>query len=128
VVHSITYTDRLTLSHAQNIFSVTFAGLDYLGAQTTRYPYRLEGLDRQWNEVGSDRRQATYTTLSAGRYTLRVQAARSRGAWNEEGVSLPIEILPPWWETWWFRGFSLTPHRRVKSTPCSSGPLRVTRA
>jgi signal transduction histidine kinase/ligand-binding sensor domain-containing protein len=102
LTQSITYTDRVTLSHAQNMLSITFAGLDYLSPQTTRYRYRLEGLEQQWNEVGSDQRHATYTTLPAGRYTLRVQAARSRGPWNS-GTTLAIEILPPWWETWWLR-------------------------
>jgi len=103
LTRSITYTDRITLSHAQNIFSITFAGLDYLSPQTTRYRYRLEGLDHQWNEVGSDQRHVAFTTLPAGRYSLRVQAARSRGAWSEAGATLTIEILPPWWEMWWFR-------------------------
>jgi len=102
LTQSITYTEGITLSHAQNMFSITFAGLDYLSPQTTRYRYRLEGLEQQWNEVGSDQRHATYTTLPAGRYTLRVQAARSRGPWNK-GATLAIEILPPWWETWWLR-------------------------
>jgi signal transduction histidine kinase/ligand-binding sensor domain-containing protein len=102
LTQSITYTDRVTLSHTQNMFSITFAGLDYLSSQSTRYRYRLEGLEQQWNEVGSDQRHATYTTLPAGQYTLRVQAARSRGQWNN-GATLAIEILPPWWETWWLR-------------------------
>ena len=102
LTQSITYTDRVTLSHTQNMFSITFAGLDYLSSQSTRYRYRLEGLEQQWNEVGSDQRHATYTTLPAGQYTLRVQAARSRGSWND-GATLAIEILPPWWETWWLR-------------------------
>ena len=59
--------------------------------------------DGQWNEAGSDRRLATYTTLPAGRYTFRVQGAISGGAWGEPGVKLGITILPPWWATWWFR-------------------------
>jgi ligand-binding sensor domain-containing protein len=103
LTRSITYTDRMTLSHAQDVFSITFAGLDYLSPQTTRYRYKLEGLEHQWNEVDSDQRHATYTTLPAGRYTLWVQAARSRGKWSEAGAKLAIVILPPWWETWWFR-------------------------
>jgi signal transduction histidine kinase len=64
---------------------------------------RLEGLERNWNEAGSDRRQATYTTLPAGKYTFRAQGATSTGAWSEPGVSVRIEILPPFWGTWWFR-------------------------
>ena len=61
----------------------------------------LEGLDHQWNEVGSDQRTASYTTLPAGVYTFRVQGATARGPWSEPGVAL--RILPPWWGTWWFR-------------------------
>jgi signal transduction histidine kinase len=31
-----------------------------------------------------------------------VQGATSRGAWSEPGLELAVEILPPWWNTWWF--------------------------
>jgi signal transduction histidine kinase len=37
-------------------------------------------------------------------YTFRVQGATSRGAWSEPGLALAVEILPPWWNTSWFRG------------------------
>src|SRR5439155_11682100 len=63
---SISYARDLTLSHRQNIFSLTFAALGYFNPLTSRYRYMLEGLDRGWNEVGSDRRVVTYTTLPAG--------------------------------------------------------------
>jgi signal transduction histidine kinase/streptogramin lyase len=99
----INYTDAIILSHNQSIFSLGFSALSYFNAATNRYRYMLEGLDRRWNEVGSDQRFASYTTLPAGIYTLRVQAATSRGAWSEPGAELRIEILPPWWGTWWFK-------------------------
>jgi len=94
---SISYTSDLTLPHQQNIFSITFAALSYASPATNRYRYRLDGLDRDWNEVGSDRRQATYTTLPAGTYTFRAQGATRSGPWSDPGVTLRIEILPPWW-------------------------------
>jgi streptogramin lyase len=78
---SISYVQDLTLSPQQNIFSLTFAALSYAGSETNRYRYKLESLDRDWNEVGSDVRQVTYTTLPAGKYTFRVQGATSGGAW-----------------------------------------------
>ncbi len=99
---SISYVQDLVLTHQQNIFSLTFAALSYSGSETNRYRYKLEDLERDWNEVGSDRRQATYTTLPAGKYTFRVQGATSGGPWSEPGVAVRIEILPPWWGTWWF--------------------------
>jgi ligand-binding sensor domain-containing protein/signal transduction histidine kinase len=100
---SIGYTNALSLSHDQNIFSLEFSTLSYFNSATNRYRYKLDGLDRQWHEVGSNQRLVTYTTLPAGMYTFRVQGATSRGAWSDGSAALRIEILPPWWSTWWFR-------------------------
>jgi signal transduction histidine kinase len=32
-----------------------------------------------------------------------VKASNNDGLWNEEGASLIIHVLPPWWKTWWAR-------------------------
>jgi signal transduction histidine kinase len=101
---SITQTDSIRLSHDQNIFSIEFSALSFLNAAASRYRYRLQGLDTNWHEVGSDQRIANYTTLPAGTYTFEVQAATSRGPWSEPGARLSIQILPAWYQTLWFRG------------------------
>ena len=100
---SIGYTRTLTRSHNENIFSLEFSTLSFFNPETNRYRYSLGGLDRQWHEVGSSQRLVTYTTLPTGTYTFHVQGATSRGGWSEPGLELTIEILPPWWATWWFR-------------------------
>jgi signal transduction histidine kinase/ligand-binding sensor domain-containing protein len=100
---SITYTEALTLSHQQNIFSIEFSALSYFNAETNRYRYKLDGLDDRWHEVGPDQRTANYTTLPAGTYTFEVQGATSRGSWSEPGAKLLIEILPAWYQTFLFR-------------------------
>src|ERR1700685_3723171 len=96
---SISYTKHLILRRQQNVFSISFAALTYASPATNRYRYKLESLERDWNEVGSDRRQAIYTTLPSGAYTFRVQGATRGGPWSDPGVALRIEILPPWWNT-----------------------------
>ena len=100
---SITFSRGLSLSRNQNVFSLTFSALSYSNPETNRCRYRLEPLERDWNETRGDRRQATYSTLPAGRYTFRAEGAIVGGAWSEPGVSLIIEIRPAWWATWWFR-------------------------
>jgi signal transduction histidine kinase len=100
---AIDYTDRLTLSHDQNSFSFEFSALSFRSPSTNRYRFKLEGLDRYWQEVGSDRRYATYTTLPAGTYRLRVQGATLRGPWSEPGLAVQITIEPAWWQTLWFK-------------------------
>ena len=100
---AIPYVDSLTLSYQDNVFSFEFAALSYANSHKNRYRYKLEGLEPGWNEVGSKQRLATYTNLDPGKYVFRVQGSNSDGVWNEEGVSLPIFITPPWWRTNWFR-------------------------
>ncbi|HWO37467.1 MAG TPA: two-component regulator propeller domain-containing protein [Candidatus Acidoferrum sp.] len=100
---SISYTNDVTLNHNQDFFSLSFAALTYFNPDANRYRYKLDGIDRDWIEVGSDRRVASYTTLPAGKYTFHVQSATRQGVWNEPGLALGITVLPPWWGTFWFR-------------------------
>lgn len=100
---SIGYTSAVSLSHHENMFSLEFSALSFFNPETNRYRYKLENLDRQWHEVASSQRLVTYTTLPAGTYSFRVQGATSRGAWSEPGLELSLDILPAWWNTWWFR-------------------------
>jgi len=98
---SITYADNLTLSHQQTSFSLEFSALSF--RNPVMYRYKLEGLDSEWHESGSEQRVINYSALPAGAYALRVQAATSRGPWSDPGTSLRIVILPPWWNTLWFK-------------------------
>jgi signal transduction histidine kinase/ligand-binding sensor domain-containing protein len=100
---SISYAKHLSFSHEQNVFSLSFAALSYSNPDTIRYRYKLDGLDHGWNEVGSDERQVTYTTLPAGTYTFHLQGATTGGPWSVPEMLLRIDILPPFWATWWFR-------------------------
>ena len=98
---AIDYTDELTLAHDQNSFSFEFSALSFRSPSTNRFRYKLEGLDEDWHNVGSDRRYASYTTLPVGKYRFRVQGATSRGPWSEPGLAVRITIQPAWWATWW---------------------------
>jgi ligand-binding sensor domain-containing protein/signal transduction histidine kinase len=100
---TINYTDSITLSYKQNIFSISFSALSYANSSTNRYRYMLDGIDHDWNEVGSGQRMASYTTLPHGIYHFHVQGAESRGPWTQPGREIRIEILPAWWLTGWFR-------------------------
>ena len=49
----------------------------------------------------------SYDKLPTGEYEFRVQGATGRGPWSDPGASLRIVILPPWWDTLWFRSISV---------------------
>ncbi|PAU95561.1 histidine kinase [Aliifodinibius salipaludis] len=98
---SITYTDTLTLSYADNVISFEFAALNFTIPEKNQYAYKLEGFDEKWNYIGN-RNFVTYTELPPGAYTFRVKASNNDGVWNEEGTSLALVITPPFWQTTWF--------------------------
>lgn len=99
--NSITETAEVVLSHKDGVISFEFAALHYAAPAENRYAYRMEGLEEKWNYV-NNRRFATYTRLPPGDYTFRVKASNNDGVWNEEGVSVNITIVPPFWNTAWF--------------------------
>jgi ligand-binding sensor domain-containing protein/signal transduction histidine kinase len=103
--HAIDHTTSITLTHVQDRFSLTFAALGYWNSAAIRYRFRLEGLNKEWVEAGSDRRTVSYTTLPAGKYTFRAQAQIRPNIWTEPGIALTVTVLPPWWATLWFRAF-----------------------
>jgi len=98
----------ITLAHDQNWITFELAALDYTSPTKNRFAYRLEGLDKDWNRVGADRRFADYRNIPPGYYTFRVQGSNNDGLWNDAGTSVSVQILPPFWGTWWFRTAALT--------------------
>ena len=100
---SILETDNLVLSHRDRVFSFELAVLNYRAPKQNRYRYRLEGFEEAWSEVDRTRRFVTYTNLNPGQYVFRAIGANNDGIWNEEGASIRITVIPPWWETMWFR-------------------------
>jgi len=97
----ISETNEIILTHAENVFSFEFAALSYSLPEKNKYAYKLENFDKDWNYVDFKHRNAIYTNISHGEYTFRVKASNSEGYWNEEGASIKVIILPPWWLTLW---------------------------
>ena len=99
--------DHINLSYLENGFSFEFAALSYVTPARTRYRFKLEGLETEWNAVDSRHRYARYTDLQPGQYTFRVQASTDGRTWSEKGTSLGLSITPPWWMTPWSRAVAI---------------------
>jgi PAS domain S-box-containing protein len=92
----------IQLTYNQNFIAFEFVALDFHAPQQNQYAYMLEGFDKDW-VMASTRRYASYTNLPGGDYVFRVKASNNNGVWNEAGAAVPIHIIPPIWQTWWFR-------------------------
>ncbi len=80
---------------------IDYTALSLASPEKNRFRVKLEGRDRDWQDVGT-RRQAFYTDLGPGAYRFRVVASNNSGVWNETGATLDFSIAPAYYQTRWF--------------------------
>lgn len=98
----IEFTDKIILNYEDNMISFDFAAMDFTQPSKNLYQYKMENFDKDWIQSG-EVHTATYTNLDPGTYIFHVRGSNSDGVWNEQGTVVQLEILPPWYMTWWFR-------------------------
>jgi signal transduction histidine kinase/ligand-binding sensor domain-containing protein len=81
---------------------IDYTALSLVAPQKVIFRYRLEGWDRDWQDVGT-RRQAFYNNLPPRNYRFRVVACNNAGVWNETGAVLDFSVVPAYYQTIWFR-------------------------
>lgn len=88
-------------------FEFDYVGLSFVAPQKVHYKYRLNGLDAGWLDVGNIA-TADYSFIPPGHYTFSVTACNNDGVWNKTGADFSFIVLPFFWQTFWFRTFSVT--------------------
>jgi ligand-binding sensor domain-containing protein/signal transduction histidine kinase len=99
---SVETTQDVILKWPQNSLEFEFAALSYNQPSKNQYAYMLEGFDSNWHIIGT-KRDGRYTNLPGGDYTLLLKASNSDGIWNENPVRINVKIIPPVWQTLFFR-------------------------
>ncbi len=89
---------EIILQHYDNSFTIEFSALDYTRPAKNRYAYMLEGLDDKWIYTGN-RRLVSFSGIAHGTYYFRIKGSNNDNVWNEEGNSIRIVILTPWWKS-----------------------------
>ncbi|WNC72517.1 ATP-binding protein [Thalassotalea psychrophila] len=82
--------------------SAKFSALDLVNADNTQYEYRLKGYDDYWRTTPTNERRATYTSLPPGDFTLEIKAQHQSANLSHKTLSIPVTVLPKFYQTWWF--------------------------
>ena len=72
---------------------IEYTALSLSIPERVRFRYQLEGVDKNWQDVGT-RRTAYYTKLPPGSYRFHVIACNNDGVWNQTGAVAAI-VVPP---------------------------------
>src|ERR1019366_1163783 len=92
-----------TVTPEDNSLRVEFSALDYSAPERNLYAYQLQGFDKTWIDTDPTNRFAAYTNLPPGDYSLELRGANRDGAWSRTALSVPIRVLPAWYQTIWFQ-------------------------
>jgi len=90
---------KMTMNAGDRFLTVSFSLLDF-EKRTHRYRYRIEGMDKDWNYINEN--TIRISGLPYGKLTLRIEAQRSSGVWNTQEISIPIDVLKPFYLQDWF--------------------------
>lgn len=99
IKQSINFSPSIKLSHNQSVISIEYAALSYISPNKIQYSFKMEGFDKDWNDVGAQRK-ATYTNLPAGDYVFKVRESETSTNSNISNIStVNITISPPFYKT-----------------------------
>lgn len=93
---------KIRLSYSDKNIYFRFATSEIANAELIEYRYILDGNDEDYIYLGNDN-YVNFTSLAPGEYRLKIFAKSTYGEWSENPFILTIEVVPPFWVTWWFR-------------------------
>jgi signal transduction histidine kinase len=93
----------LHLQHFQRNITFSVAAPSFIDEKQIKYSYLLSGGgNKGWSDT-TTLADINLLNLSPGNYTLHVKAFFPSTAYSAKETEFSFSILPPWWQTWWFR-------------------------
>lgn len=78
--------------------SIHFFAVCLSDGYKVKYKYILDNVEHYQNEG-----ELMLSDLSTGKHTIEIYASNNFNIWTTQPIRIYIEVLPPFWETWWFR-------------------------
>jgi len=91
------------LRYFQNNLVFQLSAPTFIDEKQTRFSYLLQGSGQEnWSDPSTDA-SINFVNLPPGDYTLRARAIFLHGLYPTAESWYSFTILPPWWQTWWFK-------------------------
>ena len=92
-----------SVPYADNTLIFNFRGISYVNEDLIVYRYKLEGYDKDWQEIKQSMLdKVKYIDVRPGDYRFSVMAKNFSGKWSEVRTSGTITIDLPFYKSWWF--------------------------
>ena len=98
---------EIVLPPGTNHVEIDFAAVEISSPEKIRLQYRLDGVDSEWLDAGTDAR-AIYSRIPVGTYALHIRASNRNGIWDRQGVVFSVTQQPFFYQTRWFIAAMIT--------------------
>ncbi|HEY4874723.1 MAG TPA: histidine kinase, partial [Puia sp.] len=96
---------NIEITSGVHLFTVDFSLVNYNFISGNRYFYRLLPLSKAWQQNLNG--HLSFYDIPPGKYTLEVKGYSEFDRVSSTFDSLRIEVEPFWWQSWWFKLFSV---------------------
>ncbi len=96
---------KISLNYDQNTLLLELLSIGNVSGG--KFSWMLEGFDNAWNQP-SENRFIHYSNIPNGTYTLKIRLYDCSLTHVIAERSLSINIVPPFWKTWWFELFLIS--------------------
>ncbi|WP_185731487.1 hybrid sensor histidine kinase/response regulator transcription factor [Larkinella rosea] len=93
-------THQITLRPGDQTAVLDFAMLNFADAEKNVYTYQFKGLDNAWTHQAES--SLRLGNLPYGTYQLLIKGQASNGQWSANTLTIPIEVLRPFYLQIWF--------------------------
>jgi PAS domain S-box-containing protein len=97
----------VALESSENSLSFHFLGISFEDEKMTRFRYKLQGFDSDWQNGEGAIRKVTYNSLPPGTYYFQLMIRNAHGIWSHAVKSPKLTISGPFYFSWWFYTFFL---------------------
>jgi len=98
---NIRFARPLTFKYKENHLVFELSDLPYSQTEKSTFIYKLKGIDERWNKIADNTNHITLNNLKSGQYELLVSRLDMNKQPQQEILSIPFIIRPPWYYTWW---------------------------
>ncbi|MEP7129327.1 MAG: triple tyrosine motif-containing protein, partial [Chitinophagales bacterium] len=97
--------ERTVLASYNDDITVNFTAITFDQPDKILYQYNLTGKENGWIETKNT--TAILSSLTPGNYTFSLRAKKYDSDWSNP-IHFQLDIEPPYWQRWWFRGILIT--------------------
>ena len=98
---NIQFVRPLIFKHKENHLVFVLSDLPYSQIEKSTFIYKLKGIDERWNKIADNTNHITLNNLKSDKYELLVSRLDMNKQPQQDMLSIPFIICPPWYYTWW---------------------------